>query len=49
VGDAGQNQLLDVAQNRIEGLPWAGALGGSDARIEPGFTCDSTGNDSIRL
>src|SRR5271163_4301539 len=31
-----------------KGSPCAGGLSGSDARICPGFTCDSTGNDSTR-
>src|SRR5215469_483199 len=28
--------------------PFAGGFAGSEARTSPGFTCDSTGNDSMR-
>src|SRR5580700_948839 len=30
------------------GSPRTGAFAGSDARISPGFTCESTGKDSMR-
>src|ERR1700683_3695282 len=34
--------------NASKGSPRAGAFAGSEARISPGFTCASTGNDSRR-
>src|SRR5580704_1995564 len=36
---------FNIASN---GSPFAGGFAGSDARICPGFTCESTGNDSMR-
>ena len=48
VGDAGQNQLLDVLQHRVKRLALCRAVRRQRGANSPGFTCDSTGNDSIR-